>query len=54
MTPRRRLSEREKLYFFAFLFPLLWPLGLAMALSDLASCAAGKVRGSWRRLFGRK
>jgi hypothetical protein len=30
MTPRRQLSEREKLGCVAVLFPPLWPLAIAM------------------------
>lgn len=50
MTPRRRLSEKEKAYYFVLLFPPLWPLGMAMLLCDLIEGAANGVRVLYHRI----
>lgn len=50
MTRRTRLSEREKLYLFAFLFIPLWPLGIAMLMCDAVRGTGNGVRNLYRRL----
>ncbi len=32
---RTRMSEKEKLYFFALIFPVFWPLAFGMAMCDM-------------------
>ena len=53
MTPRRRMSENEKKYFIAFLFPPLWPLGIAMLLCAAASGVANGTCLLWHRVKSR-
>lgn len=31
----KRMSEREKMYFFAILFPVLWPILIALVIEDV-------------------
>lgn len=50
MTHRHRLSENEKLYLFVFLFPPLWPLGLAMLLCEAAKGIGSGIRELWRKM----
>ena len=47
---RRRMSERERLYFFAFLFPPLWPLGIAMAMCEICEASGRGIVRLWTRL----
>jgi hypothetical protein len=46
------MSERERLYLFVFLFPPLWPLGLAMLMVDAVHGIASGVRKLYRRIRG--
>jgi hypothetical protein len=43
----RRLSEREKMYFFMILFPIMWPFIPAVALCDLFTAIGHRFR-AWR------
>lgn len=54
MTPRRRMSEKERTYIFALLFPPLWPFAIAMMLSDLCVAIGDGCRSLWRRLRGER
>lgn len=44
MTPRRRMSDKERTYFFGLIFPPLWPLVIAALI-----CDAARGVGNWFR-----
>lgn len=47
---RHRMSEKERAYWFAFLFPPLWPLGIAMLLCDAFEAIGNGIRALWQWL----
>ena len=47
---RHRMSDKERAYFCAFLFPPLWPLGLAMLMCDAAEGVGRGVSFLYQRL----
>lgn len=48
--PRHRMTEKERAYFFVLLFPLLWPLGVAMLMCDAFDGIGRGIRTLWRRI----
>ena len=49
-----RMSENERAYYFVFLFPPLWPLGLAMVMCDAAEGIRNGIVFLYRRFVRRK
>lgn len=47
------MSEKEKMYFFCLLIPILWPLGLAMLLCDIGEAIGRGFKALWRLLTRR-
>jgi hypothetical protein len=48
-----RMSEKEKMYFFVLLIPILWPLGLAMLLCDIGEAIRRGLSSLYRRTVTR-
>lgn len=50
MTPRRRLTEDERVGCFLLLFPPLWPLGIAWLGCIAAEAIANRASVVWHRV----
>ena len=50
MTPRRQLSENERIGCLIMLFPPLWPLGLAWLLCMAVEAISNRARVLWHRM----
>lgn len=50
MTPRRQLSESERVGCLIMLFPPLWPLGLAWLACMAVEALANRARTLWHRV----
>jgi len=48
--PRHRMTEKEKVYFFCLLFPLLWPFIPVLLLLDLIEAIKRGVQFIWQKL----
>lgn len=44
---RNQMTEKEKMYFFSLLFPILWPLVFAMAICDLVEAIKKTYQRWW-------
>lgn len=51
---RHRMSEKEKMYFFVILFPILWPLGIAMLMCDIGEAIGRGASSLYRKCKGTK
>lgn len=49
MTPRGRLSEREKMYAMCILFPIFWPFIPVLLICDLCEWIRDRVSGLYWR-----
>lgn len=50
MTPRRRLSENERIGCLIMIFPPLWPLGIAILMCAAVESAANGICVLWHRI----
>lgn len=49
----KQMSDHERAYWFAALFPIFWPLLFAMLLCDLVRCVGRGIRWLWLKATGR-